>query len=66
MLVFWGAIAWLVVYLVRRPSEASVAPPSSDPSANVSSLKILGERYAKGEIDDEEYGRRRDVLTKDT
>ena len=60
MVVFWGAFVALVVWLVRsarydnRPH--STGPPSSHAD------EILAERYARGEIDDEEYARRRRVL----
>jgi putative membrane protein len=54
MLAFWGAIAWVVVTLVRR------APgPKAD---RMDAEEILAERFARGEIDEEEYRRRRDFL----
>jgi len=58
MVVFWGAIAWVLVTLIRNSgSRQHDAPP-----AGSDALKILDERFARGEIDDEEYQRRRAVL----
>jgi putative membrane protein len=60
MLIFWGAIAWVVVAVVRHggltSSESSRGEQPPDP------LRILDERFARGEIDDDEYQRRREVL----
>ena len=59
MVVFWGAIIAVVVLLVRgRGSDQGVRPASPRPSA----MEILDERFAKGEIDREEYDDRRAVL----
>jgi putative membrane protein len=47
-LLFWGAAIWLVVTLVRnirRPGE----------SGEDSAMKILRERYARGEINKKEF-----------
>ena len=58
MVVFWGAIAWVIVTLIRHngPSSSPVAPTGPD------AKQILDERFARGEIDEDEYQRRRDVL----
>ena len=42
----------------RRPSSPAEAGAGSRSTAR----RILDERYARGEIDDEEYRRRRDLL----
>jgi len=63
MLVFWGLIAALVVYVVHNlgqrhhdnNSTAGVAPPDQ-------AMRILGERFARGDIDAAEYNQRRDLL----
>lgn len=52
MVAFWGIVVWGIVMLVRR------RPESSAPDAQT----LLGERYARGEIDDDEYQRRRETL----
>jgi putative membrane protein len=61
MVVFWGAIAWVVVTLIRRngSNASSVAPRGP---ATSDARQILDERFARGEIDEAEYQRRRDVL----
>lgn len=63
MLAFWGAVAWVVVTLVRhggaRPSVSSSTTP---PAARTGPEDILHERFARGEIDVEEYHQRIDAL----
>jgi putative membrane protein len=53
MLLFLGALIWLVVWLVRGNSSNQGKP---DPRA------LLAERLARGEIDEIEYRARLDVL----
>jgi putative membrane protein len=65
MVVFWGAVAWMIVTFIRHngtnsSSTESLRPVSSD------ARQILDERFARGEIDEAEYQRRRDVLRGDT
>jgi putative membrane protein len=59
MVLFWGAVIALAVFLVRGLTrgrgDAMVQPR---PTA----LDILQERYARGEIDREEYEQRRHDL----
>jgi len=57
MLVFWALVAGVVTTLLRsnRASD-TVDPVPNDPE------HILKERFARGEIDVEEYERRREVL----
>ena len=59
MIIFWGGLAWIVVTLIQHTGTRSTRDepaPSADP------LRILHERFARGEIDDDDYRRRRDVL----
>ena len=59
MVLFWGAVIALAVFLVRRLSRGrgdAMDPPR--PTA----LDLLQERYARGEIDREEYEQRRNDL----
>ncbi len=53
MVAFWALVAWAVVAIVRLTRGAS-----NEPDAEA----ILKERFARGEIDDEEYRRRRAAL----
>ena len=59
MVVFWGLLIALAVILVRglnRPADLAHGPrPSPE--------QLLGERFARGEIDEEEYRRHRAALT---
>lgn len=53
MLVFWGLIAWVIVVIARSSNATPSARTPQD---------ILAERYARGEINAEEYHRRLDDL----
>lgn len=61
MIAFWGAIILLVVLLVRWLSgshgQGDVWPRHKTP------LHILQERFAKGEVDKEEYEERKRLLS---
>jgi putative membrane protein len=57
MLVFWGGVIVLAVWLVLwaiRISPRRVRPDDA--------LKILNERFARGEIDQQEYETRKAAL----
>ena len=54
MLAFWGLVAWIVVMLVRSSRPAGSDRNDAD--------QILADRFARGEIDEDEYRHRRDVL----
>ena len=60
MLVFWGAVIWMVVTVVRHSTAASSPPATADPE------RTLAERYARGEIDEDDYRHRLDVLREAT
>jgi len=64
MFVFVAAAAWIVVALVRHRDGARAAgatPPT--PAAPLSDgRRILDERFARGDIDEEEYRRRRSII----
>lgn len=62
MVVFWGLVIFLVVFMVRR-----VAGDSGEGRYAVSknpSLEILKERFARGEIEKDEFEIRKQLLAK--
>jgi putative membrane protein len=62
-IVFWVAVVWLIVALVRgrryEQGPSQYAPP---PPQRPRALEVLEERYARGEISREEFLERRAVL----
>jgi putative membrane protein len=54
MIVFWVLIVVLIILLIRRLLSSTPAGISSPPQEN-SALEILKKRYARGEIDKEEF-----------
>lgn len=60
MLVFWSVVAWGIVSLVRY--TASPRPEPRDGDVHRGPQQILDERFARGEIDEDEYLERRKVL----
>lgn len=72
MLLFWGLVIVGIVLLVRWAAGSRHHTPTVPPSAGPpqvppvpdrgDALRILEERYARGDIDEEDYLRRRDVL----
>jgi putative membrane protein len=72
MLVFWGLLIVLVIALVRwvgqagnnRPLDGAAGgtPPPVTPGQSGYALRILDERFARGDISEEEYVSRRDIL----
>jgi putative membrane protein len=60
MIVFWGGVILLIILAVRWLGGES-APRVQGP-ARSTALDILKERYARGEIDRQEYEERRKVL----
>ena len=59
MIAFWGLVIWGIVALAR-----GVASPSNSGSSNQtdSALEILKRRYARGEINKQEYEERKKDL----
>lgn len=58
MVVFWGLVIFAVIAIFRgdRDGSADRIDPQRDP------LGILDERFARGDIDADEYRARRDAL----
>ena len=62
MLVFWGALAWIIVTLLRQRGSHSDPRPVPPSGTSPDALRILDERMARGEIEEEEYKRRRNLI----
>lgn len=58
-ILFWALVIGGIVALVRYTNRST--PPAA-PTARATAEQVLGERYARGEIDDDEYQRRLRVL----
>ena len=58
MIVFWALVVTAIVFLIRY-----LARQSRSSATDSSALAILKERYARGEIDKEEFEqKRKDIL----
>jgi putative membrane protein len=59
MIAFWAFVAWVIVMVVRGSGWAGSWSRPRTP------FDVLDERYARGEIDEDEYRRRRDLISPD-
>jgi putative membrane protein len=55
MLIFWGALIAIAVLLIRRLFRTNPPPPARSASADPTPMQILEQRYARGEINREQY-----------
>ena len=63
MIVFWGGIIWIAVALIRRiERRPQLQTHSTSDPPRATAQEILAERFARGEIDADEYRQRRDTL----
>lgn len=53
MILFWGGLLAAAVYLIRHRHHPAATGPGGSPAE-----AVLAERYARGEIDADEYHRR--------
>ncbi|MFR9802385.1 SHOCT domain-containing protein [Pseudonocardia sp. RS010] len=58
--VFWALVITAIVVGIRAVRHVRTTPTPPERSAPE---QLLAERYARGEIDDDEYRRRLDTLT---
>lgn len=63
MAVFWGVLVAIVFFLLRSLSSRSDRDGNARPSE---ARAILEERFARGEISEEEFEKRRQVLDRST
>jgi putative membrane protein len=55
MLIFWGGLILLAVWLVRALFSTSVGRGQNASEENQNARQILDQRYARGEISREQY-----------
>ncbi len=62
LLVFFGLLAWVALNITRpRDTHGGAPQPPADTNGS-DPLRILDERLARGDIEVDEYTRRRDLL----
>ncbi|MDE3082493.1 MAG: SHOCT domain-containing protein [Acidobacteriota bacterium] len=64
MVLFWGLLVWGIVTSVRHYANSRTGHLPGASASSGAALEALRLRYAKGEIDDEEFERRRATLEK--
>ena len=55
MLVFWGGLIALAIWLVKTLFASNQRSPSTTQELELNANKILDQRYARGEITREQY-----------
>jgi putative membrane protein len=60
MVLFWGGLILLVVWLVRASRPGRPADRPANPTEH--GEEVLADRFARGEIDAEEFEHRRELL----
>jgi putative membrane protein len=62
MVVFWGLVIAGIVVLFRYLTGSRQGGGPGSTSGRSSAEELLAERFARGEIDEDEYTRRRELL----
>ena len=65
MIVFWGGLIWIAVALTRRGDHTTDPPTSGmvpSPPTRQAPDEILAERFARGEIESDDYHQRLEAL----
>ena len=63
MILFWGGLIVLAVWLVREIFPMASRPPASQSDHDLGAREILGQRLARGEISREEYELMRETIS---
>lgn len=63
MIAFWGLLIALAILLYRAFTDGQPGGGSTGGPTDADPRQILAERYARGEIDEDEYQRRLATLT---
>jgi len=61
MVLFWGLLVAAVVWIVRSSDRGETGGDRAL-SVTASAREVLSERFTRGEIDEEEFLRRRELL----
>jgi len=62
MLLFWGGLIALAIWLIRLLFPSTEARRSDDHEASPSAQEILNTRYAQGELTTEQYQEMRQTI----
>ena len=62
MVLFWGAIIFGIVWLIRVVVRGGSAPSGETPLSGETAVQILERRFAEGAITPEDYRARRELL----
>jgi putative membrane protein len=63
ILLFWGGLVVLAIWLVRSLFPSASQPPASASIRGLSAREILDLRYARGELGREEYDLMRETIS---
>lgn len=66
MAIFWALVVAGIVALLRYAGNSNATTTGATPQHVPTPQQILADRYARGEIDDEEYTRRMKTLDRGT
>lgn len=65
MIIFWALIVFALVFLVKELTDSGEKKNSTRSNGTGGdALRILDKRFAEGEIDEEEYRRRKEEITR--
>jgi uncharacterized membrane protein len=63
MILFWVGLIALAIWLARGPFPPVVQPPAPPAGQDLNAREILDWRFARGEINGEEYDLMRETIT---